>query len=83
MHVGVALVADSEAAEVVQVSEAALYDPALTAKAGAIRCAAACDDRSDPESSQEPAVLVEVIATISEDTIGLAAWPAALASDRP
>jgi hypothetical protein len=65
------------------VSEAALDDPALTPEAGAVCCAASGDHRSDPERSQEPAVLVEVIATVSENTIGFLAWAAALASDRP
>ena len=83
MHVGVALVANPQPAEVVQVSEAALDDPALTSEAGAVGCSTTGDHGSDPESPQEPAVLVEVIATISQDTIGFLAWPAALASDRP
>jgi hypothetical protein len=65
------------------VSEATLDDPALAAEAGTVRCSAAGDHGSDPERSQEPAVLVEVIATVSENTIGFLAWAAALASDRP
>lgn len=64
-------------------SEAALDDPALASEAGAVRCSTTGDHGSDPESSQEPAVLVEVIAAISQDTVGFLAWPAALASDRP
>ena len=36
VDVGVALLADAEAAEVVQLSEAALDDPALAAEAGAV-----------------------------------------------
>lgn len=83
MHVGVTLVADSEPAEVVEVSEAALHDPALASETGAVGCSATSDDRCDPESPQEPAVLVEVIAAISKNTIGFLAWPSALASDRP
>lgn len=63
--------------------EAALHDPALAAEAGAVGCSTAGDHGSDPESPQEAAVLVEVIATISENTIRFLAWPAALASDRP
>lgn len=63
--------------------EAALHDPALAAETGAVRCSTTRDDGSDPERPQEPAVLVEVIAAISENTIGLLAWPTALASDRP
>ena len=83
MHVGVALVADSEPAEVVEVSEAPLYDPALAPEAGAVRCSTAGDHGSDPERPQEPAVLVVVIATVSQDTVGLLAWPAMLAGHGP
>jgi hypothetical protein len=36
-----------------------------------------------PGAPQEPAVLVEVIATVSENAIGSLARPAALAGDRP
>jgi hypothetical protein len=82
VHVGVALVADSEAPEVVEVGEAALDDPALTAEGGAVRGAASGDYGLDPERPQEPAVLVVVIATIGQETVGFLAWPAALASDR-
>jgi hypothetical protein len=65
------------------VSEAALDDPALASEAGAVGCSTTSDHRGDPERPQEPAVLVEVIATISENTIGFLAWPTALAGDRP
>jgi hypothetical protein len=83
VHVGVALVADPEAPEVVEVSEASLDDPALAAQARAVRCPAAGDHGSDPESSQEPAVLVVVIATVGQETVGFLAWPADLPGDRP
>ena len=49
MDVGVALVADPESAEVVEVREAALYDPALAAEAGAVCCSPLGDDGCDPE----------------------------------
>ncbi len=64
-------------------SEASLDDPAFSAEAGAVGCSAAGDDGGDPESPQEPAVLVVVIATVSEETIGLLAWPSDLAGHRP
>jgi hypothetical protein len=80
---GVALVADSEAAEVVQVREAALDDPALATQAGAVRCAAAGDHGLDPTGPQQPAVLVVVIAAIGEQQVGFLAWPADLPGDRP
>jgi hypothetical protein len=83
VHVGVALVTDSEAAEVVQVSEAALHDPALAAEAGAVCCSPSGDHGRDPESPQEPAVLVVVIAAVGQEPVGLLAWPADLASHGP
>jgi hypothetical protein len=82
VDLGVALVACSEASEVVQVSEAALDDPALAAKAGAMPCATTGDHGCDAERSQQPAVLVVVIAAVGEQPVGLLAWPSDLAGDR-
>jgi hypothetical protein len=65
------------------VSEAALHDPALSAEAGAVGCSAAGDHGRDPEGSQEPAVLVVVIATVGEEPVGFLAWPADLAGHGP
>jgi hypothetical protein len=79
----VAFVAGPEAAEVVQVREAAFDDPALGAEAGAVLDAAACDDGFDTTLPEQPAVLVVVIAAIGEQAIGLLTRPAALAGDRP
>jgi hypothetical protein len=67
----------------VQVSKAALDDPALSPEARAIGCATAGDERCDAERSEQPAVLVVVIATVGQQTIGLLAWPAHLPGDRP
>jgi hypothetical protein len=83
VHVGVTLVADPEPSEVVEVGEAALDDPALTPEAGAVRCSATRDHGCDPERSEEPAVLVVVIATVSQDAVGLLAWSTALAGHGP
>ena len=83
MHVGVALVADPESAEVVEVSEAALHDPALTAEAGAVGCASTGDHGSDAERSEQPAVLVVVIAAVGEEPVRLLAWPSELAGHGP
>jgi hypothetical protein len=65
------------------VSEAALDDPPLTAQARAVAGSSSGDHGSDPERPQKPAVLIEVIAAISENTVWLLAWPAALAGHRP
>ena len=83
MESGVALVAGSQAAEVVQVREAALDDPALGAQSGAVVAAAARDHGFDAALPEQPAVLVVVIATIGQDQVGLLARPAAFAGDRP
>jgi hypothetical protein len=64
------------------VCEAALDDPALAPEAGAVICAASGDDGCDAERPQEPAVLVVVIATISENAVRLLAWPTLLAGHR-
>jgi hypothetical protein len=82
VDLGVALVADSEAPEVVQVREATLDDPPLLAETGAMLGVAPSDDWLDPASPEQPPVLVVVIATVGEHEIGLAAGPADLAGDR-
>jgi hypothetical protein len=64
------------------VSESALDDPPLTAEPGAMLGSASGDDGCDAESSQEPAVLVVVIAGVGENAVGLLAWPTLLAGHR-
>lgn len=64
-------------------SEAALDDPAVAAKAGAVGSPSFGDDGCDAKGSQEPAVLVVVIATIREHAVWLLAWPAPLACHGP
>ena len=83
MDLGVPLVADSQAAEVVQVREAALDDPALAAEAGAVFDPAAGDDGLDAPGPEQAAVLVVVIAAIGKDHVGLLARPPDLARDGP
>jgi hypothetical protein len=83
VDLGVALVADPQAPEVVKVREAPLDDPPLLAETGAMLGATPSDDRLDPASPEQPPVLVVVIATVGEHEIGLLAGPAAFAGDRP
>lgn len=83
MDLGVTLVAGSEASEVVQVSKAALHDPALTAEPRPMWRAAAGDDRCDAKRSQEPPVLVVVIAPVGQQPVGLLARAATLAFHWP
>jgi hypothetical protein len=65
------------------VREAALDNPALATQARAVCGAASGDQWLDAASSQQPPVLVVVIATVGEQRPRLLAWPARLASDRP
>ena len=81
--VGVAFVAGSEAAEVVEVGEGAFDDPALAAQAGAVRDAAFGDHGFDAAGPEQPAVLVEVIAAVGQDEVGLGPGSTDLAGDRP
>ncbi len=81
MDLGPALVAGPQAAEVVQVREAAFDHPARGAQTGAMRGAAAGDDGLDAARPEQAPVLVVVIATVGENEIGLLAWPAGLAGD--
>ena len=83
MDLGVALVASSETAEVVQVSKAALHDPAVAPEARAVRGAATGDDGCYPERAQQPPMLVVVIASIGQQLVGLLTWPPDLAGDWP
>jgi hypothetical protein len=65
------------------VSEAALDDPTLAAETRPVWRAAAGDHRCDDERSQEPAVLVVVIAAVGQQPVGLLARSSGLAGDRP
>lgn len=82
MDLGIALIADPQAAEVVQVREAAFDDPALAAQAGAVGSAAAGELRCDPALPQQPAVLVVVVAAIGQQHVGFLARPPGPAGDR-
>ena len=83
MDLGASFVADPQPPEVVQVSEAALDDPALTAQARAVRDVAAGDQVVDVPGPEQAPVLVVVIAAVGQDEVGLLARAADLAGDRP
>lgn len=82
MHGWVALIADAKPAEVVQVGEASFDDPAVAAEPGAVGDAAAGDDGLDVASPQQAAVLVEVVAAVGQQQVGLLPRPPDLAGDR-
>ena len=83
MDLGAALVADAQAAEVVQVGEAALDDPPLATKTGAVHDAAASDHWLDAAPAQQATVPVVVVSAVGQQAIGLAAGSTALAPDGP
>jgi hypothetical protein len=68
--------ADQEAAAVVEPGEAAFDDPTLAAEAGAVLGLAAGDDRLDATRPDEAAVLVVVVAAVSDQRLGPAPRPA-------
>ena len=81
MDLGVALVADPQPAEVVQVRETAFDNPALPSDARAVLRAATSDHRLDPPLPQQSAVLVVVIAAVGKQQIGFLARSAGLAGN--
>jgi hypothetical protein len=83
VDLGLAFVADSQPPEVVQVREATLDHPALTAQAGTVRDRAPGDEVLDVAGAQQAAVLVVVIAAVGQQQVGLLARPPHLAGDRP
>jgi hypothetical protein len=70
---GVAFVADPQPAEVVQMRESALDDPALAAQAGAVLDAALGDHWGDAPRPEDGPVLLEVVAAVGEQSVGLLA----------
>jgi hypothetical protein len=66
----------------VEVADGALHDPALATKPGAVLGAAQSDHWDDPTSPELPAVLVVVIATVGQYSVGLSAWTPDAARDR-
>jgi hypothetical protein len=67
----------------VDVCQAGLDNPAVTAEPGTVCLAAVCDRWRDPERPEQPPVLLVGISSIGESLVGLSAWSTALAGDRP
>lgn len=65
-----------------EVREGALDDPAQGAESGAVLGLAAGDHRCDAERAHEPAMLVVVIAAVTDDPVGTAARPTDEPRDR-
>jgi hypothetical protein len=81
MEVGVYLVADAQAFELVEPGEGPLDDPAGLAQAGAVWGATAGDLGSDAASADDAAVFVEVVAAVGEEPLGSAPRSAAQSAD--
>jgi hypothetical protein len=81
VDVGPAVVADEQAAALVEPGEAALDDPAFAPQAGAVLGEAARDQRFDPAFTDEPPVLVVVVAAVAQEHGGPASGPARAAAD--
>jgi hypothetical protein len=82
VHLGAAFVADEQPFELVEVCEGPFDDPAGCAEPGAVRGAAAGDQRFDASLAEQPAVLVVVVAAIGDESVGPTAGPAGLAANR-
>jgi hypothetical protein len=66
--------ADQEAAAVVEPGEGAFDDPAVAAEPGAVLGLTARDHRLHAAAPDEPAVLVVVVAAVSDQRPGSASW---------
>lgn len=82
MDVVTDLPADPQAAEPVQVGECTLHDPALGAQPGAVLGATSCDHRLHTKGPDEAAVLVVVVAAVTEHDVWAAPGTAGLAPHR-
>jgi hypothetical protein len=82
VDLGAAVVADEQAFQVVQPGEGALDDPAGVPEPGAVLRIAAGDHRSDPACTQQPAVLVAVVAAVCDHLLGPPPRAADAARDR-
>lgn len=82
MQLSGALVTGPEPAQVVQPRERALDNPALFPKPRAVFCAPAGDHGLDLPFAQLPTVLIEVIATVGEESLSTPARPSTLACNR-
>jgi hypothetical protein len=73
--------ADQESAAVVEPGEGALDDPAVATEPGAVLGLTSCDQRLDAALPDEAAVLVVVVAAVSDQCPRPASWPADAATD--
>ena len=77
-----AVVAHEQPLELMEPGEGALDDPAVAAKAGAVRGLTAGDLRFDAAAAKLAPVFVVVVAAIGADAVWSPPWPADLAAHR-
>lgn len=70
VQVGAYLVPDAKALELVEPGKGAFYHPAGLAQSRAMRGTTSGDHRFDPSPAKKPAVLVEVVAAVGEQSSG-------------
>lgn len=73
VDLGAAVVADEQAAALVEPGEGAFDDPAVAAEAGAVLALAAGEDRFDPARPELAAVALRVVGAVGEEPVGAAA----------
>ena len=82
MDVGAAFVADEESFHLVEPADRAFDDPAVSADAGVVLGVFAAGDHGfDASGPEQAAVLVVVVAAVSDHPVGSEAGPAREASD--
>lgn len=82
MQFGVALVASSQAPQVVEPGEGSLNDPAFFAQPRAVHGAASGDHGLHAPRPELAAVLVVVIAPVGKQPLGASSWTPRPAGDR-
>lgn len=82
VQLGVSLIADSQAPQVVKPGESSLDDPALFAQVRAVHGAAPGDHGLHAPRPELAAVLVMVIPPVGEEPLGAPSWTPRAAGDR-
>ena len=76
------LPADAETSEAVEPGDRALDNPAVNSEARTVQNTASGDDRFDAPSPDQAAVLVVVVAAVTEQYVGPSTWPPDESRDR-
>ena len=79
MDVGTALIANTQAAKLMQPGQCALHDPAKNTQVATMGRAAFGQDRSDVSASQRSPVGLRIVGPIALEDFGSTAWMTGLA----